>query len=68
MMENSLDHKMKSRVKIVVIFLLLSSMSIATIGDLCQLGVDAGQFILEGMKASENLFAEEIMIDHNIST
>jgi len=33
-MENSLDHKMKSRVKIVAIFLPLSSMSIATIGDL----------------------------------
>jgi hypothetical protein len=43
-------------------------LSIATIGDLWYSAwVDAGQPILEGMKASENPFTEEIKIDHKIT-
>ena len=43
-------------------------LSIATIGDLWYSAwVDAGQPILQGMKASENPFTEEIKIDHKIT-
>ena len=43
-------------------------LSIATIGDLWYSAwVDAGQPILEGMKASENPFTEEIKIDYKIT-
>jgi hypothetical protein len=43
-------------------------LSIATTGDLWYSAwIDAGQPILEGMKASENPFTEEIKINHNIS-
>ena len=43
-------------------------LSVKVIGDLWYSAwVDAGQPILEGMKASENPFTEEIKIDHKIT-